>query len=242
MKTTTHLIFAFASSLFAFSSFGRVDATWDYETPVASPVEAPISPDDSVTVDLPPGPLGRFVTGQTQAVLSVAGLQLFDDVPVGFVVDKITLQNGNRFSGLDAEEVREVLRDTSEERGRTMSFANPDPLVPPGSVVYVYLPRGNVGAEFRGTPPQLTDVEMWSGLNEKVPVGFVVDTITLPNGNTHYGMNTMEFTSLLRRTSMAVGRMVRFVDLEYVELTPDPSSSEAGGEPVAAQNRNNNEN
>lgn len=234
MKTTTQLTFAFASSLFAFSSFGRVDASWEWETPVASPVEAPISPDDSVSVPLPPGPLGRFFTGETQAVLSVAGLNLFDDVPVGFVVDTITLQNGNRFSGLDAEEVREVLRDTSEERGRTMSFANPDPLVPLGTVVYVYLPAGNIGATFRGTPPTLTDVENWSALNGKVPVGFDVDTITLPNGNTHYGMSTREFTSVLRASSRAEGRMVRFVDLEYVELTPEPAS------PPAAQNNDNN--
>jgi len=175
--------------------------------------------------------LGLETRGNPARISKVMdGYPMFGLLQTGYFVRTFGWLDGTSFSNLSSNELSEVMDDSVGLEGRYLVCAYGK--APPSSVVTLTLPAGAVGGIFKGSPPTLTRIKEGSCLAGEVEVGYVADTLTLPNGIKYYQMDTMEFTSALKGAADDEGRVVRFIDPSVHALTPKPYDDDSGAEMV----------
>jgi len=166
---------------------------------------------------------GLQLYGNPAIVGAVSGRSILQGMVFrGYQVQRIGWNDGTEFRDLDAMELAEVMNDSSGVAGRYLYFSGT--ATGSANVVDVPLPTGKLGITLKGTPPILTKMSAASPLNGLVNIGMAADTLTLEGGTVHYGMNTVELTTLLKNNMNQPGREIRFVQFEEVGLTPQASA------------------
>mmetsp|Transcript_6123 Transcript_6123/g.8958 ORF Transcript_6123/g.8958 Transcript_6123/m.8958 type:complete len:766 (+) Transcript_6123:37-2334(+) len=197
----------------------------EFYQPPPEAVTKVMLPSDSNMQDI-----GLETRGSPARITKVTDGPMFGLLQTGYFIRTFGWMDGTSFSNLSTNELSEVMEDSVGLEGRYMICAYGK--APPSSAVTLTLPAGSLGAIFKGSPPALTRIKEGSCLGGEVEVGYVADTLTLPNGIKYYQMDTMEFTSALKSNADSEGRVIRFVDPSVHALTPKPYGDSSGAEMV----------
>lgn len=144
---------------------------------------------------------------------------------VGYIVDKVMLEDGTEISGHSAEEIEEMLAGDAASSGRRLSLLNPEMAdgavrsVTLPMVKEVELPTTKLGVSFKGSKlSKVTKVGSDSSLKGKIRVGFVVDSIRMPNGVSYVGYGAIDMTKVLKDTATTEGRVMVLKSPENPDL------------------------
>ncbi|KAI2501745.1 hypothetical protein MHU86_12751 [Fragilaria crotonensis] len=171
-------------------------------------------PDDA-DVALPEGRIGasvQTINGKPTITHVDANSPLKHSLRVGYVVDKVVLEDGTELSGHSAAEIEVILAEDCESSGRRLSLVNPSKHTPaPKKVTLplektVALPTGKLGISFKGSIAKVTGIAESSPLKGIVREGFVVDSLKLPGGTEYIGCNASQLVKALTATADVEGR------------------------------------
>jgi len=197
----------------------------EYYTPGSEALTRVMLPSEATMADV-----GLSVRGSPARITKVEEGPLFGLVQTGFYCRNFGWQDGTSFGNLSATELEEVMGDSVGLEGRYLECSMGK--AAPTSKVTMVLPAGPIGGVFKGSPPTLNRIKDGSCLAGEVEIGYVADTLRLPNGITYYEMDTMEFTSALKAAAGSEGREVTFIDPSVHSLTPKPYGSRTEAEMV----------
>lgn len=171
-------------------------------------------------VELPEGDIGaRVETVKGMPTITKisadAPESLKGSLRVGYVVDKVMLEDGTEISGHSAKEIEEFLAEDASSSGRRLSLVNPavatttSRSVTLPMVKEVELPTTKLGVSFKGSKlGKVSKVGPDSPLKGKIRVGFVVDSIRMPNGVSYVGYGAIDMTGVLKATADTPGRIM----------------------------------
>jgi hypothetical protein len=181
---------------------------------------------DAMEVKLPKGKLGVVFTGTPPKVT-----RFFDDspmkdkLPIGLVVDMLTLEDGTVIAGCSGKELAGILADNSFSSGRTLLLKNPSTrrlstrqIMPPDEKIVV-IPAGSLGVSFKGKHATVSRIQDNSPVKAQFRVGMVVDKLTLPNGSTYTGLSATELVNVLKGSAILEDREVHLVNPDTMELS-----------------------
>lgn len=177
---------------------------------------------DYKAVSLPTGPIGVTFKGKKRAHVSKvkATSPLYRDLPTGMGVDTITV-NKRVFMEMNATEVADLVKSTSEQPGRVMTVRHPESSefqrIP--ERLEVVLPAGKLYCTFTSNPPVAKSFKPESTIASYIPPSMYVDSFMMPDGYTQSGFNTRELVALLGYTSSEEGRTL-VLKKKTVERTP----------------------
>jgi hypothetical protein len=194
---------------------------------------------DITEVELPPGKLGVALKGSPPMPVSykensaVGGL-----FPTGMFIDTITLADGTELSGLSTQDLVSILSDTSNERGRVLTFKNPKTMepTPPGINLpkekTITLPTGKIRVYFKGRDrATVSQVLEDSPLRNSLSVGMVVDVLNIPGQKRYTALNAKEISQILLDTAHIKNRTMV---IKYPPSTPDESVAQSDGDSMLA--------
>eukprot|EP00548_Thalassiothrix_antarctica_P005950 CAMPEP_0194147238 /NCGR_PEP_ID=MMETSP0152-20130528/22603_1 /TAXON_ID=1049557 /ORGANISM="Thalassiothrix antarctica, Strain L6-D1" /LENGTH=793 /DNA_ID=CAMNT_0038847955 /DNA_START=66 /DNA_END=2447 /DNA_ORIENTATION=- len=163
---------------------------------------------------------GISVEGDIATIANVTNVSPYNGlINRGFRVKFFGWADGTEFEELTANELTEVIRDSSGVEGRYMLLENETAEEIAPTIVNIELQPGQLGAVFKGVPPVLTRLSPDSPLNGLVEIGMVVDVLKLSTGKVYSDMDTLEFSNALKMSSDDPLREIRFINLDEVELT-----------------------
>ena len=181
---------------------------------------------DAMEVKLPKGKLGVVFTGTPPKVT-----RFFDDspmkdkLPIGLVVDMLTLEDGTVVAGCSGKELAGILADNSFSSGRTLLLKNPSTrrlstrqIMPPDEKTVV-IPAGSLGVSFKGKHATVSKIQDNSPVKAQFRVGMVVDKLTLPNGSSYSGLSATELVNVLKGSAILDDREVHLVNPDTMELS-----------------------
>jgi hypothetical protein len=186
---------------------------------------------DGTEITLPEGSIGatvQTINGKPTITQVDADSPLRHDLRVGYVVDKVILEDGTELTGHTAEEIEVVLADDSQSSCRRLSLVNPDKsILAPKKVTLpmekaVTLPAGKLGIVFKGSPASVSKIVEDSPLRGKARIGFVVASLKLPDGTEYIGYNSSKLCQFLQATAAMEGRILLLKSPENPDL---PSSA-----------------
>jgi len=164
---------------------------------------------DYKSVALPIGKIGVTFKGKRRAHVSRVNESspLYSTLPTGMGVDTVTVNN-RVFMEMNAVEVADLVKSTSDTRGRVMTVRHPDSTdfqkIP--EKLEVVLPKGKLYCTFTSNPPVAKSFKPESPVASYFPPGMYVDTFCMPDGYTQSGFNTRELVALLGFCSSEEGR------------------------------------
>ena len=182
-------------------------------------------------VVLPQGSLGvtvQDVKGKPTITHIDVNSPLRNSLRVGYVVEKVVMEDGTEHSGHSSKEIDALLTHDAESSGRRLSLVNPalvqslEKKVTLPMEKLVNLPTGGLGIAFKGQPAAITGIKDDSVLKGIVRVGFVVDSLIFPNGTDYVGCSASELSKALQGSSDTEGRKLLLKSPENPDL---PSSS-----------------
>ena len=106
---------------------------------------------------------------------------LYGQVKEGCYVDKLKLEDGTEYTGMDRAELIKALADNSESAGRVMYLKDRKTLPTPAGRM-VPLPAGKIGVSFKGDAPRVTGIKPNSPIMGKVKLGLHVEKLIFSNG------------------------------------------------------------
>jgi hypothetical protein len=182
---------------------------------------------DSKEVALPSGMLGVVFKGSPPCPASFKEGSAVEEVfPTGMFVDMVTLEDGTVMTGLPTKELVAVLKDSKDEKERTISFKNPKTKEPsPAAVILpdekkVELPSGKLGVSFKGKDKAVAArIHESSSVRNLIRVGMVVDTIEMPDGKTYSGLTAKEAARILADTMETEGRVMILKNPQTATMT-----------------------
>lgn len=192
---------------------------------------------DEVEVKLPSGVLGCYFVGTSPKVKRFdADSPVRDKIPVGLVVDTLTLEDGTSYSGLSNVEFVKMLADSTDSSERVLLLKNPATRklsirqirLPDEKTVTI--PGGYLGVTFAGEKAAIISIEDDSPLKAELRVGMAVDMLTLPDGSLYSGLSAPELANALRGSAIMQGRELYLVNPGTMKLSDkliDPKSSSA---------------
>lgn len=201
---------------------------------------------EALEVILPSGKIGLMLDGEPPEIQDIhpESPLLNEGVMIGMVADTLELEDGSKFYNMETSEFQGLLADNAESDERIVRFINPattelsspDDEDASGGMpdeVEVILPAGKIGARFVGSPPELRAISPESPIVDEVMVGMVADTLTLEDGEVMYEMSSDELQEALMANKYSEERVIRFINPETMELTPNPEDDiEGEGEPI----------
>lgn len=168
-----------------------------------------------------PGEMGFSLAGDPAAFKEVAETSpVFGKARRGQVVITFGCADGTEYDDLDADELEDILQDTSGSEGRFLLLKNMPMPLPDEQIIT--LPAGKIGVVFKGSPPSVTRINPDSPLVGAGLVGMVVDTVTLENGEVTYELEAHELTGILNANIESEGRVARFINPTTMELSIPP--------------------
>lgn len=200
---------------------------------------------DEIEVTLPSGKLGVTFAGKAAKIVRFTeDSPVRDRMPIGLVIDTLTLEDGASYSGLSIKEFLNILEDNAESSGRTLLLKNPDTrtlskrqvILPDEKTVAIpcgYLGvtfAGITGARFVDERSMITSLENDSPVKSELRIGMVVDRLFLPDGSTYSGLSVAELVNALKGSSVLEGRQVHLKNPDTMELSSklvDPKSAGA---------------
>jgi hypothetical protein len=169
---------------------------------------------------------GLEFVGNPAAVKSVSESSPFvGKLRPGQIVLTVGAGDGTEYDELDAEELYDVMQDSSGGDGRFLTLENANLKKAKKTVpqeVVITLPPGKIGVAFKGSPPIITRINEDSPIRNDITVGMAVDTLTLEDGEILYGMDAVALTSALADNIESEKRVVRFINPATTELTKAP--------------------
>ena len=194
---------------------------------------------DTMTVALPAGKLGVTFKDHLKKPPSMvskvnANSPLLNLVKVGMVVDILTLENGDKYCEMSAEELTAILSRTSDSTGRILTLKNPanttmtlkDAMSLPDER-YLTLPVGTLGMFLKKGPPvAINKVKDESPLKVEAIVGLAIDTLTLPDGQVFMEVDTNELIRIFQETTNIEGRVLLLKNPALGNFTKKPDSKE----------------
>jgi hypothetical protein len=181
---------------------------------------------DAMEVKLPKGKLGVVFTGTPPKVTRFfEDSPMKDKLPIGLVVDMLTLEDGTVVAGVSGKELAQILADNSFSSGRTLLLKNPSTrrlstrqIMPPDEKT-VMIPAGSLGVSFKGKNATISRIQDNSPVKAQFRVGMVVDKLTLPNGSSYSGLSATELVNVLKGSAILDGREVHLVNPDTMELS-----------------------
>ena len=147
---------------------------------------------------------------------------IFGKARRGQQVLSIGWSDGTEYDDLDANELEDVIEDSSGSDGRYLILNNLP--APPPEELIIPLPTGKIGLTFKGTPPVVMKILPESPLLDSgLKPGMVADTLTLENGEVFYEMTPHELTVNLLNNADSQGRVLRFIDPTILSLSTAPT-------------------
>lgn len=169
------------------------------------------------------GEMGISFAGDPAAFKEVAETSpVYGKARRGQVVLTIGWADGTEYDTVDADDLEDILQDSSGTEGRYLLLKNmPEP---PANELIIPLPAGKIGLVFKGSPPSVIRINPDSPLYDLSSlVGMVVDTVTLKNGEVTYELDAHELTGILNANIESEGRVVRFINPATTELSIPPT-------------------
>eukprot|EP00978_Attheya_sp_CCMP212_P020719 scaffold59640_cov50-Attheya_sp.AAC.1 len=135
------------------------------------------------TVKLGPGKLYVTFKGNNPPfVVDVNGESpLYGQVKEGCYVDKLKLEDGTEYTGLDRVELIKALGENAESEGRVLYLRDRKTMPTPAGRM-VPLPAGKIGVSFKGDAPRVTGIKPTSPIMGKVRLGLHVEKLIFTNG------------------------------------------------------------
>lgn len=186
---------------------------------------------DGTEITLPEGAIGatvQTINGKPTITQIDADSPVRHDLRVGYVVDKVMLEDGTVLTGHTAEEIEVILAQDSRSSFRRLSLVNPaKSTVAPRTVTLpmekaLTLPVGKLGIVFKGQRASISKILEDSPLRGSARIGFVVDSLKLPDGTEYVGYNSSNLCQFLQATSDMEGRILLLKSPENPDL---PSSA-----------------
>lgn len=198
---------------------------------------------DSKEVSVPSDKLGVVFKGSPPMAVSYReGSSVEGVFPTGMFVDMITLSDGTIMTGLSTTELVAVLRDSSNETERTMTFKNPKTKEPSSSGIIlpeeskIVLPSGSLGVSFKGkSTARAARIHEGSAVGNLIRIGMVVDTIEMPDGKTYAGLTAKEVCRILRDTSDVEGRIMILKNPKIAEMSTRNIMASVEDGPIMAE-------
>ena len=181
---------------------------------------------DAMEVKLPKGKLGVVFTGSPPKVTRFfEDSPMKDKLPIGLVVDMLTLEDGTVVAGVSGKELAQILADNSFSSGRTLLLKNPETrrlstrqIMPPDEKT-VIIPAGSLGVSFKGKHATISRIQDNSPVKAQFRVGMVVDRLTLPNGSSYSGLSATELVNVLKGSAILEDREVHLVNPDTMDLS-----------------------
>mmetsp|Transcript_13617 Transcript_13617/g.19969 ORF Transcript_13617/g.19969 Transcript_13617/m.19969 type:complete len:372 (-) Transcript_13617:366-1481(-) len=183
---------------------------------------------DSKEVDLPEGDIKAKIkdVGGKATVMGIdSDSPVFDSLRVGYVVDKVTLDDGTELIGHTAEEIEDALATETGSTGRRLSLKDPkkgalsDRAVVLPMKKEVTVPPGKLGVVFKGAKmAKIVKISDTSPLKGIARVGMVVDSLKLPNGIMYSGYGSVPLTKALGANKDVEGRVLILKSPEATDL------------------------
>jgi hypothetical protein len=181
---------------------------------------------DAMEVKLPAGKLGVVFTGTPPKVSRFQdNSPMKDKLPLGLVVDMLTLEDGTVVAGVSGKELASILADNSFSSGRTLLLKNPNTrrlstrqIMPPDEKTVV-IPSGSLGVSFKGKHATISRIQDSSPVKAQFRVGMVVDKLTLPNGSSYSGLSATELVNVLKGSAILEDREVHLVNPDTMDLS-----------------------
>eukprot|EP00548_Thalassiothrix_antarctica_P007737 CAMPEP_0194129492 /NCGR_PEP_ID=MMETSP0152-20130528/690_1 /TAXON_ID=1049557 /ORGANISM="Thalassiothrix antarctica, Strain L6-D1" /LENGTH=769 /DNA_ID=CAMNT_0038823693 /DNA_START=59 /DNA_END=2368 /DNA_ORIENTATION=- len=141
-------------------------------------------------------------------------------VRVGMICDTVKFEDGYSISGHSADEINDALDAASQTRKRTLVLKSPDSDLSPRSGALpsgktIVLPAGtceDLGLKISGTVAKISQVMPGSALAGQIRPGYIVDTLSHPDGHEFAGFNGANLSKCIDRTAGARGRIVTLVN------------------------------
>eukprot|EP00547_Thalassionema_nitzschioides_P005436 CAMPEP_0194202368 /NCGR_PEP_ID=MMETSP0156-20130528/2406_1 /TAXON_ID=33649 /ORGANISM="Thalassionema nitzschioides, Strain L26-B" /LENGTH=774 /DNA_ID=CAMNT_0038927841 /DNA_START=48 /DNA_END=2372 /DNA_ORIENTATION=- len=178
--------------------------------------------------------LGFEVAGSPAVVTKVSDSSLFAGLIVeGFAVKKIGWVNGTEFEDIDANDIEDILTESSGIEGRYMICLNTVSVKPSPKMevqhsgpqyIVVDLPEGKLGLSFQGQPPACTKVSPTSPVQDQVEVGYVAHSLILSDGKVYENMDTLQLTDALKASKDETDRKLTFINPGSDDLLPGSNS------------------
>jgi hypothetical protein len=130
------------------------------------------------TIKLRPGQLYITFEGNNPpfCVYVNAESPLYGQVKEGCYVNKLKLEDGTEYTGMDRAELIKALADNSESAGRVMYLKDRKTLPTPAERM-VPLRAGKIGVSFKGDAPRVTGIKPNSPIMGKVKLGLHVEKL-----------------------------------------------------------------
>ena len=170
---------------------------------------------DGTEIALPEGAIGATVqniNGKATITHIDSDSPLKHSLRIGFVVDKVMLEDGTELTGHSAEEVEVLLAEDVSSSGRRLALKNPVKgglgvkKVTLPMIKTVNLPTGKLGVVFKGKDSKVSQIKEGSPMRGIFRVGHVVDSLTMPDGLVYRGYDSLALCKALAASANTTGR------------------------------------